>query len=223
MKSRLARLCALLLLIMGLVVGTAPPAHSLHMFTLKFNGFATVGNGIAYPCLGGKGAVPPATPTVETTKCDPTVMSNSAGLNLQATGVGELAKIIKLKCNHPPDNVCARTANYNIASSGMIRGYCGSSRGMITGTITQNGVVVNNEKPALINGPITFSFSFEEKGGVAILTGTADRGGNIGTLEGKATWAIGPGVPGSAGTCFNKASKTFVVDGTMEVTWASHL
>jgi hypothetical protein len=218
MKLRLARFCAVLLPIMGMVASSAPPAHALILSTITVTGLAGVGPGIAYECLEDGNAVPPV---INPAKCytpvdiinKPSTM-NSASFTFTGTGVGLTEKVNKDKCKNDPIRSCVQLANYVITSTGVVKGACGMSNVEGTGSITKSSDIVAT-KPAANNPPVNFTFKIYGIASLLILTGTAQRGMSNGTLAGVLTATTGQaGIPpGVSGSCLNKAAKTFFVAG----------
>jgi hypothetical protein len=203
---------------MGLVASSAPPAHAFVESDLVLDGTATVGNGLAYPCITGKGAVPPGVPAVDVAKCT-SKLANVVPFTFNGTARGVTVKVDKSKCKSAPLNTCVQVSEYTLNSSGTVSGWCGLSIGQGSGTITKSANIVST-KPDANNPPITFNFTWTGIGGVLLITGTATRGTLTGgVVTGSPLALVLPGNVVGAGTCLNKAPKSFRVVGPVTVVW----
>jgi len=216
MKARLlARFCALLLPVMGLVASTAPPAHATTALVLVFLGAALVANGLAYPCILGK-TVPAG--SFDALKCPVVGSGNTVGVTLfGGLGVGATLKLNKAKCKNLPINACIQLALYAIAALGATLGWCGLSLGLVVGVITKAGDIVPPSpitKPMSNNVPVLFAVGWPiAVGGLLPLLGLAVRGTQTGPVVGLANATVVPLL--GLGTCLNKDVKTFLVVGAV--------
>ena len=201
MKRFVARFGVLLLAVMGLVGSMTTPAHATGAAVVVFAGTATVGNGIAYPCLGQgtpsglPAPLPPKIPQVDLTKCPPAISGNTAATTFAGQGVGAGVWVNKGK-----DPV--EVGLMNITAAGTTTGACGLSTGLFNGNMTP--VIA-----PLKNKPRTFTITYTGVGGNLIITGS--------TTKGEGLIGVALAIP-TGGSCLNKQPKTFTVIGVIVVT-----
>ena len=190
------RLTISVLLIVGMAVHGAGPAQATSALTVAVAGRMIVGNGIAYPCLDGKGPGP--VPVVNLAKCVPLV--NTAYFNLVADGVGGIGKALTPKCGASAG--CFGAGIFQMNAIGVVAGHCGFSTGQGAGTISGGTI---GTKPGSSIRPYTFVWL--ELGGVLIVTGTYN---GTGVLTGA---LVAVPDPFAGAGCLNKAPKPFIFAG----------
>lgn len=152
-----------------LVVPTAP-ARAVTSGDLLVSGTAQMGNGIAYPCLGGK-----MFPVVDLNKCAPLIpTNNTASLTMTGTAAGTIY-------NGPTKGTKANTVEagtWSLQATGIYKGACGFGSGNLSGSLTPLVQVGTKAKSR------AFYVSFIDSGGVWTIQGSTNKGERIeGTLS----------------------------------------
>ena len=212
MRNRLPRLVAVVVAVLGLMASAAPPASATVVTTGVFVGVWTWGNGIAYPCVTGKGPSPPTPPQFDASKCPPTT-NNTAAWTFDGTAVTGVAKVVKAKCLLT-DLACAHVALTTMRGMGTIKGNC--SAYTKTGTVTWSSTDIVNTKES--SPSLAGTISVTAVGGVNVMTGTVQRSSTatIGTLTGS-FFAVPDASTGSG--CWDKRGKRWVSAGAYAIVW----
>lgn len=202
MKRQFSRLSLLVIVTVALIGSMTMPAEATMVGGGLLQGRASVGNGLASPCLDGKGP----SPSVNPAKC-PAFLNGKAPVSFTFSGTltGAIAKVNKTKCKTAKPNACYDIGTFPVAASGSVVGKCGASLGNGSGAIGTGASNVRT-KPAT-NATRSFTFSWTGVGGNLILSGTID---GTGTLAGVV--AAAPDVF-TGGSCTHKAAKDFIVVG----------
>jgi hypothetical protein len=201
MKPRLARLGVLLLL--PVMAALAPPSNAAATGAFAIVGTASVGFGIAYPCVDAAAGVPP----IDVNKCLGPLASppNSATVTFNGSGPGAVLNDLEAKCATTPTNpVCFEVGTVTISAAGTVFGACGFWTGNLAGTLTPAITVT----PPLKAKTRALVVDYISVGGFLILRGTTSKGETIAS----AVVAVPVG-----GSCTNKDPKIYSVAGSVAV------
>jgi hypothetical protein len=199
MKVRIARLGVLLAAVVGLVASSAAPAGATGAGVVVVQGNATVGAGIAYPCIDPASGVPP----ISVPKCLPPQLGNPNSATFAFVGTG--AGVIVNGPNKGAKTGTVEAGTFTVTANGTVSGACGLSVGVIaTGTVTPIIPVGTKTKNR------TYVGGFIGVGGVLVIQGTTNKAEVI------VGAVLAVPIPGQ-GSCTDKGPKVFLIAGAVAV------